>query len=138
MSAYINGNLALSQQQTADSYVNPRRQPNQRNVIRRKSLPAGEKLLYLVTAILCFAVMGFIAYRYAVIYQVNTDIVKMEAEIRMLEEQSAALRNEAAKLNDPQRLQQLAEEMGLKDPSEAKVAAIFGGADEAVAMGAEE
>jgi len=119
MSAYIHGNLALNDRRETDADAERRRQPAKQKVLLKKTLPTGEKLLYLFTLIVCFAVMGLMSYRYAAIYETNSQLVKMESEIKALEEEGQRLKNEAAKLNDPERLLREAIQLGLLPPDEA-------------------
>lgn len=119
MSAYIQGNLALNDRNEADADAQRRRHSSKQQAVRRKVLPAGEKLLYLFTVMTCCAVMGLMAYRYASIYEMNSQMVKMESEIQKLQEDSAMLKNQAAKLNDPERLIDAGIQLGLVPSGQA-------------------
>lgn len=110
--AYINGNLALQ----------PKRKPEQekevfretrRVVVKRKSLPVQEKLLYLFTVILCVIVAGVIIFRYAQIYDMNLQIKKMNTEHQMLNVEVEELKRQVEMLSDPERIRKLAETQGM-------------------------
>ena len=134
----MHGNLALNDRREADADLERRRQPAKQKVRIKKTLPTGEKLLYLFTLIGCFAVMGLMSYRYAAIYETNRQLVKIESEIRMLEEESVRLKNEAAKLNDPERLIREAIQLGLLPADEAVKRMQSNASSGAVALGPTE
>ncbi|CAH1204567.1 Cell division protein FtsL [Paenibacillus allorhizoplanae] len=125
MSSYIQGNLALD----------PKRKPNQQQrvkikettkvVYRNSSLPAQEKMLYLFTVVLCVIVAGVIIWRFAAIYQMNANILKMQGEIREIQAQNSALKQEVEKLQSPDRLKEEAVRLGfnLQDVKQGEIVA---------------
>ncbi|RJE90777.1 cell division protein FtsL [Paenibacillus sp. 1011MAR3C5] len=113
--AYVNGNLALQ----------PKRKPGQKEVIRetkkvvikRKSLPVQEKLLYLFTVIICVVVAGIIISRYAHIYDMNLHIKQLNTENQTLNVEMAELKRQVEMLGDPERIRKLAESQGMVSSS---------------------
>ncbi|MDF2725775.1 MAG: ftsL [Paenibacillus sp.] len=110
MSAYINGNLAIEQKPVKK----PKEQePKKKVVVRRKTIPAQEKLLYLFTVIICVLVAGVIIWRYAQIYELSTRMQKVESEIKALQVENNRLKLEITKYQDPKRLLDLGKQLGL-------------------------
>lgn len=109
MSAYINGNLALEPKTIKKVKV----QEHKKTVIKRKTIPMQEKLLYLFTVIVCVIVAGAIIWRYAQIYEMNTRIQKIENEIKTLQIENNKLKLEITKFQDPKKLLKQAQELGL-------------------------
>lgn len=135
MSAYIHGSLAVDDRRN-DNAQPERQRGIAKTVVRAKSLPTGEKLLYLFAVVVFCGVAALIAYRYAMTFELNSQMVKMEAEIRQLEEENAALRNEVAKLQEPMRLYEMGYQLGLVPQSELPAVAEAGRGGGAVAMNA--
>ncbi|MEK3882515.1 cell division protein FtsL [Paenibacillus sp. PL2-23] len=109
--AYVNGNLALQ----------PKRKPQQQEVIRetrkvvvkRKSLPMQEKLLYLFTVIICVVVAGVILSRYAQIYDMNVQIKGMNADYETMNVELEELKRQVERLSNPERIREMAELQGM-------------------------
>lgn len=108
--AYVNGNLALQ----------PKRKPQQqviretkRVVVKRKSLPVQEKLLYLFTVLICVVVAGIIIFRYAQIYDMSLQIKKMNTEHQMMNVELGELKKQVEMLSDPERIRKIAETQGM-------------------------
>lgn len=109
--AYVNGNLALQ----------PKKKPQQDTVIRetkkvvvkRKSLPVQEKLLYLFTVLICVVVAGVIIFRYAQIYDMNMQITKLNKEYQTINVELEQMKKQVEMLNDPGRIRKLAESQGM-------------------------
>ncbi|WP_219836349.1 cell division initiation protein [Paenibacillus sp. R14(2021)] len=114
--AYVNGNLALQ----------PKRKPEQKPsfretkkvVIKRKSLPVQEKLLYLFTILIGVIVAGVIIFRYAQIYQMELQIKELTAKQAVLEKQISTLTSEKERLNDPAVLRGMAMSQNMTDPTD--------------------
>ncbi|MBP3964238.1 cell division initiation protein [Paenibacillus lignilyticus] len=114
--AYVNGNLALQ----------PKRKPEQRPqfretkkvVIKRKSLPVQEKLLYMFTILVCVIVAGVVIFRYAQIYQMELQIKQLTKQHEQLTEQVAFLTSEFEKARDPKNIRDLAEKYGYTYPED--------------------
>ncbi|GKU78359.1 cell division protein FtsL [Paenibacillus sp. L3-i20] len=130
--AYVNGNLALQ----------PKRKPQQKQVIRetkrtlvkRKSLPVQEKLLYLFTVLICVVVAGIIIFRYAQIYDMNLQIKKMNAEYHAMNIEVEDLKKQVEMLGDPERIRKMAELQGMVSNLEGGITVNKGEIDPKTAM----
>jgi cell division protein FtsL len=111
MAMYVHGNLALEEQVNRDQTVRVRE--IKRKVYRKKAIPAQEKLLYLFTVVLCVIVAGTIIWRYAQIYEMNTQIHTIETKIKQLQAENDILKQQYNKANDPEKLRTEAEKTGL-------------------------
>lgn len=118
MPAYIQGNLALDQKPSQKVKI----RETTKVVYRNKSLPVQEKMLYLFTVLLCVVVAGVIIWRYASIYQMNAHIMKVQHDIRELQAENSALKQDVEKLQSPDRLKEEAKRLGLR-PQDEKPAA---------------
>ncbi len=115
--AYMHGNLAFKEKKEQKS-----RYKETREVVSRKvPLPAGEKLLYLFTIMLCMTVAGTVLWKYAQIYEVNTKMQQIEYEIEQLEKENSILKVESRKLQEPKRLIEQGRMMGLIPSSEDSI-----------------
>ncbi|MDG0793270.1 cell division protein FtsL [Cohnella ginsengisoli] len=94
--------------------------PQTASQVRRKSIPVGEKLLYLLTVFVCVAIAGLILYRNAGLYEMNRNIQKITSEYETSADQSKELQREVDKLRDPARIEKLAAEQGLVQPNGQK------------------
>ncbi|GGI43339.1 hypothetical protein GCM10008018_01570 [Paenibacillus marchantiophytorum] len=123
MPSYIQGNLALDQKRTV---AKPKVKIKEitKVVYRNKSLPTQEKMLYLFTVVLCVIVAGVIIWRYAAIYQMNTSILKMQSEIKEIQAQNSALKQEVEKLQSPDRLKGEATRLGFNLQDEKQVSLV--------------
>ncbi|MFD0960312.1 cell division protein FtsL [Paenibacillus chungangensis] len=109
--AYVNGNLALKpKQKPQERHVY---RESKRKVIKRKSLPVGEKLLYLFTVIVCVAIASVIIFRYAQIYDMNLQIKRVSTEAQTLNTELADLQRQVEMLSDPERIRKMAEQQGM-------------------------
>jgi cell division protein FtsL len=111
MAMYVHGNLALEEQVNREQTVRVRE--IKRKVYRKKAISAQEKLLYLFTVVLCVIVAGTIIWRYAQIYEMNTEIHTIETQIKKLQAENDILKQQWSKANDPERLRLEAEKSGL-------------------------
>ena len=111
MAMYVHGNLAMEEQVNRDQVVKVRE--IKRKVYRKKVIPVQEKLLYLFTVVLCVIVAGTIIWRYAQIYEMNTEIHTIEVQIKALQAENDILKQQWNKANDPERLRIDAEKTGL-------------------------
>lgn len=121
MSAYIHGSLALEERKTPAGSAR-RAEPQAKSAHRAKTMAGTDKLLWIGLALLTFAILGFYQYREAHKYELNAEMIKIEKEIRALEEQNALLRNEAAKLGNPERLIETGIMLGLVPQSDLPAA----------------
>lgn len=100
--AYIQGNLALEQKPSQKVKIKETRKV----VYRQKTMPVQEKMIYLFTVLLCVLVAGVIIWRYAQIYQLNTDMLIMQKEIKQVQAENSVLKQEVMKLQSPERLKE--------------------------------
>ncbi|CAN7445419.1 septum formation initiator family protein [Paenibacillus sp. LjRoot153] len=112
MASYIQGNLALDPKRKPNPGQRVKIKETTKVVYRNSSLPAQEKMLYLFTVVLCVIVAGVIIWRFAAIYQMNANILKMQGEIREIQAQNSALKQEVEKLQSPDRLKEEAVRLG--------------------------
>jgi cell division protein FtsL len=111
------GNLALRPErvqeekkvQPASSRTTQKAKPPQ-----QRAIPIGEKLLYLLTIGLVVFVAGFIIFRYAQIYQINGEIQATKKNYEQIIEQNKEQQREVERLNDPNRIKDMAiNELGM-------------------------
>ncbi|NQX57659.1 septum formation initiator family protein [Paenibacillus qinlingensis] len=123
--SYIQGNLALDPKRKPSQQQRVKIKETTKVVYRNSSLPAQEKMLYLFTVVLCVIVAGVIIWRFAAIYQMNANILKMQGEIREIQAQNSALKQEVEKLQSPDRLKEEAVRLGfnLQDVKQSNVVA---------------
>ena len=89
---------------------NPRR-------ILKKGLPMAEKLLYLVSVILCVFMASIILTRYAKVIELNAMIRETETKIEKTKEVNLQLESEKERLKSIERIRKFAEENGLQQKS---------------------
>ncbi|OPH47509.1 cell division protein FtsL [Paenibacillus ferrarius] len=123
MPSYIQGNLALDQKRAVPKQKVKIKETT-KVVYRNKSLPTQEKMLYLFTVVLCVIVAGVIIWRYAAIYEMNANILKMQNEIREIQAQNSALKQEVEKLQSPDRLKEEAARLGFNLQDEKQVSLV--------------
>jgi cell division protein FtsL len=114
VAAYIHGSLALEERS------GPAPKKKERVLYRKKTMPMQEKLLYLLTVVLCVVAAGSIIWRYAQIYEMNNRIVQIEREIKLLQVENNKLKLEIGRQSSPERLQEAAKSLGLV-PNESSV-----------------
>lgn len=119
MAMYVHGNLAMEEKVNREKTVRIRE--TKRKVYRKKAIPVQEKLLYLFTVVLCVIVAGTIIWRYAQIYEMNTQIHTIETQIKALQAENDILKQQWNKANDPERLRTEAEKSGLSQIDPDKV-----------------
>lgn len=111
------GNLALRPERAPEEKVRqlPKTNTNTHNnkVIHRRSIPIGEKLLYLFTIALVVFVAGFIIFRYAQIYQINGQIQKTNNTYEQTVQHMNELQREVERLSDPKRIKDMAIKAGM-------------------------
>ncbi|MBP1992802.1 cell division protein FtsL [Paenibacillus eucommiae] len=123
MPSYIQGNLAVNKKPDQKVTIKETR----KIVYRTKSLPMQEKMLYLFTVLLCVVVAVVIIWRYAQIYQMNADMLKMQHEIKTIQAENSALKQDVEKLLSIERLEEEAKKLGFKPRSEGQVDQITSG-----------
>src|SRR5690606_7403501 len=82
-----------------------------KTVKSKTSIPAKEKLLYLLMIVLCAAISSVVVYKYAQIYEINTNIRKAEQQLVNVERQNETMKLEIRKLTDPGRLIEMGKAM---------------------------
>jgi len=114
--AYIQGNLAVEQKSKGDK--RPSYKETRKVVVKTKTLPVQEKLLYLFTVIVCVLVASVIIWRYAQIYEMNSAIQKIQTEINNLEAENRILKQKIDELADPRKLENQARAWGMTTPQQ--------------------
>ncbi|RAP76663.1 septum formation initiator family protein [Paenibacillus montanisoli] len=110
--AYVNGNLAMQPKRKQEP--RPQFRETKKVVVKRKSLPMQEKLLYMFTILACVIVAGVIIFRYAQIYQMELEVKKLSNQHVELTEQIAYLTSEYEKAKDPAYIREQAKKQGLE------------------------
>lgn len=107
------GNLALREERKK---AEPAQRSSNRQAPqpRRRTIPVGEKLLYLLTVMLLVGVSSLIVYRYAGLYQMNREIQLTSNQYEDTVQQSKELQREVEKLKDPSHIQEMALKLGLQ------------------------
>ncbi|MFC5651691.1 FtsL-like putative cell division protein [Paenibacillus solisilvae] len=118
--AYVNGNLALQ----------PKRKPDQKQknfretrkvVVKRKSIPVQEKLLYMFTILVCVIVAGVIIMRYAQIYQMDLEIKNLTKQQAQMETDMVELKKQVALNSSPEKIKEKAAQMGFAAPDDEPI-----------------
>jgi cell division protein FtsL len=117
--AYVNGNLALQ----------PKRKPEQKQayretrkkVVKRKTLPVQEKLLFLFTIVVFVVVLFVIISRSAEVYQTNLKVRDLNREYAQMQVQIKELQKQVQALNDPERIQRIAEQEGMASSLDSSI-----------------
>ncbi|MEF2245578.1 MULTISPECIES: cell division protein FtsL [unclassified Paenibacillus] len=110
--AYVNGNLALQPKRKENDQEEVYRE-TRKVVVKRKSLPVGEKLLYLFTIVLCVTVAAVIIFRYTQIYDMNMNMKKLNTQYQTLNVEMEELKRQVEMLSDPERIRKMAEMQGM-------------------------
>ena len=110
--AYVNGNLALQPKRKENEQEEVYRE-TRKTVVKRKSLPVGEKLLYLFTVLLCVIVAAVVISRYTQIYDMNMNMKKLNTQYQTLNVEMAELKRQVEMLSDPERIRKMAEVQGM-------------------------
>ncbi|OYD06613.1 cell division protein FtsL [Paludifilum halophilum] len=79
----------------------------------RRGLPAGEKLLYLLSVCLCVAIASLVLSRYAVMTELNMRVSDWEQKTVQLQEANRQLETERKELASAERIRRFAEENGM-------------------------
>ncbi|HUC93141.1 MAG TPA: septum formation initiator family protein [Paenibacillus sp.] len=130
--AYMHGNLAVQPQKRQQRQASA--QTKTRVVVRRKSLPVQEKLLYLFTVAMCVMVAGVIIFRYAQIYQMNLEIKQLTEKYETLSVQQKELQRKYETLSDPGMIKRKAEELGMIPNDQEVISVELGGGSSQTAM----
>ena len=111
MAYYTNGNLAMKPKRKEQEQVVIRE--TTKRVIRKKSIPTQEKLLYLFAVVVGAVIATVIIFRYAQIYDINLQIKQMNNEIKAMNIEVENLQREVQTLSNPERIRELAESQGM-------------------------
>jgi cell division protein FtsL len=105
------GNLALRPELVPEERV--QRVTQKSKAISRRSIPLGEKLLYLLTIAVVVFVAGFIIFRYAQIYQINGQIQATNKTYEQTTDQMKEMQREVERLSDPKLIKDKALALGM-------------------------
>jgi cell division protein FtsL len=89
-----------------------RTQTRPRRVI--KGLPSSEKMLYLVSTIICIMAAIFVMTRYAELTQLDVSIQQTETKINHIKEVNTQLDSEKTKQSSLEQIREFAEQNGLQ------------------------
>ncbi|MCM3626452.1 cell division protein FtsL [Paenibacillus glycanilyticus] len=109
--AYINGNLAMQPKRKPDQ--RPTVRETKRIVVKRKSIPVQEKLLYMFTVVFCVIVLGVIVNQYAKNYDMRVQIKQMKNQSTAMSIDMKELQKQVEMLSDPERIRRMAETQGM-------------------------
>lgn len=109
--AYMNGNLALQPKKKTTPPQTFRE--TKKVVVKRKSLPVQEKLLYMFTILVCVLVASVILFRYAQIYEMNADVRDMTRKYEKMAVEMKELQIQVEKLKNPERITEQARKTGM-------------------------
>jgi cell division protein FtsL len=108
------GNLALRPERVQEERVQPKQTTQKSKVTRRRSIPIGEKLLYMFTIAVIVIVAGFVIFRNAQIYQINGEIQAKNKTYQQTSEQMKELQREVERLSDPKLIVEKAIAQGMR------------------------
>jgi cell division protein FtsL len=108
------GNLALRPERVQEERVQPKQTTQRSKVTRRRSIPIGEKLLYLFTIAVVVIIAGFVIFRNAQIYQINGEIQAKNKTYQQTSEQMKELQREVERLSDPKLIVEKAIAQGMR------------------------
>ncbi|NMM51466.1 cell division protein FtsL [Paenibacillus aquistagni] len=120
--AYVRGNLAVRPERRPEEPA--RYKESKKKVVKKATLSTREKLLYLMTIVVCSLVALLLISRFAEIYTFNRDMEAMKNETAKLESESQVLKVEIEKLSDWNRIEAFAKSKGLvylDEPAEMSV-----------------
>jgi len=109
--AYVNGNLAMKPNRRSQEEIVIRE--TTKKVIRKKSIPAKEKLLYMFTVVVFTVIAGALLLRYAQIYDINLQIKQVNTEIKATNIEVQQLERDVQTLSNPLRIREIAESQGM-------------------------
>ncbi len=105
------GNAAVSYQVPAST---PKTHTQQRPRKIIKGLPAGEKLLYLASVVICIVFAILVMTRYAQLTELDVSIQQTEKQISKAKEVNLQLESEKMKANSLEKIRQFAVQNGLQ------------------------
>ncbi len=110
--AYTSGNLALKPKRRDNEQEEVIRE-TRRLVVKKKTIPMGEKLLYLFTVLLCVAIAGLIISRYTQIYDSNMKMKQLNTQYQTLTVEMEEMKRQVEMLSSPERIRKMAEIQGM-------------------------
>lgn len=117
--AYNYGNLAVKpKRKEQQDYVI---RETRKKVVKRRSIPVAEKLLYLVTIFGIVIVASVIISKYAELYDISLHIKQVNTEMQGMQLEVQQLQREVQTLNNPERIRQFAEEHGMTSSTESGI-----------------
>jgi len=84
-----------------------------RRLLQARGLPAGEKLLYLFSVVVCVALAALVISQYAEVTELNVEIQKVEEETKRIQEINRQLEAEKNMLSSGERIRRFAEMKGM-------------------------
>ncbi|MDN4594962.1 cell division protein FtsL [Polycladomyces subterraneus] len=90
------------------------RQSKQPRTERAHGLTTGEKLLYLLSVVVCVALASVILSKYAELTALNLSSQQMDRQIRELQETNQQLEIQQKQLSSDERIREYAEQKGMK------------------------
>lgn len=112
--AYVRGNLAV--QPKRQPQVDERYRETTKTVVRKAQLPGREKLLYLLTVVLCVAVAVVLIGRYANIYSQNQEVQQIIGTTQTVNKEIAVAEAQRQALLDWNLIEKIAIDHGLVWP----------------------
>ncbi|MXQ55359.1 hypothetical protein [Shimazuella alba] len=110
--------MRKEQGNTSLAYQLPVSTPKTRTQIRSrrviKGLPSSEKVLYLVSTIICIMAAVFVMTRYAQLTQLDVSIQQTESRINKTKEVNIQLDSEKIRLSSLEQIRKFAEQNGLQ------------------------
>jgi cell division protein FtsL len=88
--------------------------PEKQERPKRVGLPAGEKLLYLGSVVLCVTLSAFVLSQHATSAQLNMQTQQLEQQAAELKESNQQLQAELAQLKSSKRIREFARDNGMK------------------------
>jgi cell division protein FtsL len=120
MNTYIEGNLALKHKHTLQAYPSVK----VKRVSPQSNLNAHNKLFVLMLVFVCVVIAVTVLWRYSQIYQMNTDILRVQQEMKQLQLENELLKQEIEKSQSSERLKLEATKLGLVPRNSSQVAQI--------------
>lgn len=112
--AYVRGNLAVQPKRRPQ--VEERYRETTKTVVRKAQLSGREKLLYLMTVVLCVTVAVVLIARYADIYSQNREVQKIISTTQTLTKEISVAEAQRQALLDWSAIEKIALEHGLVWP----------------------
>ncbi|MCJ8011371.1 hypothetical protein MUG84_06375 [Paenibacillus sp. KQZ6P-2] len=117
--AYTRGNLAVKEQSQSAKRTSPGYREKTMVVTRRTSLPIKEKLLYLLTIVVCVMVASLIIWQNANIYGLNKETQKIARDIKTSKSEISRLELQKQQLENG--IREKAIQLGYKEPTDQQV-----------------